>query len=68
LIVKTPKLSVCNKRNISEALGASSQQDIPKNMKITPPSQVVDLEEEEPQEKKSMEMVEGATKNEEFGT
>ena len=37
-------------------------------MKITPPSQVVDLEEEEPKEKTSMEMVEGATKNEEAGT
>jgi hypothetical protein len=67
LIVKAPKLSVYNKRNISEALGANSQQDIPKKMKITPPSQVVDLEEEEPKEKTSMEMVEGATKNEEDG-
>jgi hypothetical protein len=32
-------------------------------MKITPPYQVVDLEEEETKEKMSMEMVEGATKN-----
>ena len=37
-------------------------------MKIKPSSQVVDLEEEEPKEKMSMEMVEGATKNEEIGT
>jgi hypothetical protein len=36
-------------------------------MKIKPPSQVVDLEEEEPKEKMSMDMVEGATKNEEDG-
>jgi hypothetical protein len=37
-------------------------------MKIRPPSQVVDLEEEKPKEKTSMEVVEGATKNEEVGT
>jgi hypothetical protein len=37
-------------------------------MKITPPSQVADLEEEEPKEKMSMEMVEGATKIEEAST
>ena len=36
-------------------------------MKIKPPSQVVDLEEEEPKEKMSMDMVEGAIKNEEYG-
>jgi len=68
LIVKAPKLSVYNKRNSLEALGASSQQDIPKKMKITPPSQVVYLEEEEPKDKKSMEMMESETKNEEAGT
>jgi hypothetical protein len=68
LFVKAPKMSVYNKRSSSEALGTSSQQDIPKKMKITSPSQVVDLEEEEPKEKMSMEMVEGATKNEEAGT
>jgi hypothetical protein len=48
LIVKAPKLSVYNKRSSSEALGASSQQDILKKMKITSSSQIVDLEEEEP--------------------
>jgi hypothetical protein len=68
LIVKAPNMSVYNKRNNSEALGDNSQQYILKKMKITPPSQVVDLEEEEPKEKINMEMVEGATKNEEVGT
>jgi hypothetical protein len=65
LAVKAPKMSVYNKRRSSEALGASSQQDTPKKMKITTPTQIVDLEEEEPKGKMSMEMVEGATKNEE---
>jgi hypothetical protein len=68
LIVKASKLSVYNKRNSLEALGVDSHQDIPKKMKITPPSQVVDLEEEEPKEKTSMEMVERASKTEEAGT
>jgi hypothetical protein len=36
-------------------------------MKIMPSSQVVDLEEEEPKEKMSMDMVESATKNEKVG-
>jgi hypothetical protein len=61
-------MSVYNKRSSSEALGASSQQNILKKMKITPSSQVVDLEEEEPKEKMSMDMVESETKNEEAGT
>jgi hypothetical protein len=65
LIIKAPKVSVYNKRSSLEALGAISQQNILKKMKITPSSQVVDLEEEEPKEKMSMEMVESATKNEE---
>jgi hypothetical protein len=68
LIIKAPKMSVYNKRSSSEALGASSQQNILKKMKITPSSQIVDLEEEEPKEKMSMEMVESVTKNEEAGT
>ena len=63
LIVKSPKLSVYNKRSISEALGASNQQDILKKIKITSSSQIVDLEEEEPKEKTCMEMV-GVTKKE----
>jgi hypothetical protein len=58
LIIKAPKESVYHKRSSSEALGASSQGNILKKMKITPSSQVVDLEEEEPKEKMSMEMVE----------
>jgi hypothetical protein len=37
-------------------------------MKVTPSSQIIDLEEEEPKKKMSMEMVEGKTKNEEDGT
>ena len=68
LIVKSPKISVYNKRSTSEALGASSQQDTLKKIKITPPSQIVDLEEEDPKGKTSMKMVEGETKNEEAGT
>jgi hypothetical protein len=68
LVAKAPKMSVYNKRSSLEALGASSQQNILKKMKITPSSKVVDLEEEETKEKTSMEMVEGATKNEEAGT
>jgi hypothetical protein len=61
-------MSVYNKRSSSEALGASGQQDILKKMKITPSSQVVDLEKEEPKEKMSMEMVEVITKNKEAST
>ena len=61
-------MSVYNKRSSSEALGASSQQNILKKMKITPSSQIVDLEEEEPKLKMSMDMVESVTKNEEVGT
>jgi hypothetical protein len=61
-------MSVYNKRSSSEALGASSQQNILKKMKIAPSSQIVDLEEEEPKDKMSMEMVESVTKNEDVGT
>jgi hypothetical protein len=68
LLVKAPKMSVYNKRNSLESLGASSQQDTPKKMKITTPTQTVDLEEEEPKGKTCMEIVEGATKNKEAGT
>ena len=46
-------------------MDSSSQGNILKKMKITPSSQVVDLEEEEPKEKMNMEMVESRTKNEE---
>jgi hypothetical protein len=68
LIFKPPKMSVYNKRNSLEALGADSQQDTLNKMKITSFSQIVDLEEEEPKEKTYMEMIEGMTKNEEVGT
>jgi hypothetical protein len=61
-------MSVYNKRRSSEALGADSRKDTPKKMKIAPPSQVVDLEEEDPKGKTCMEMIESATKNEEVGT
>jgi hypothetical protein len=61
-------MSVYSKRRNSEALGTSGQQNVLKKMKITQSSQIVDLEEEEPKEKMSMEMVESATKNEEAGT
>ena len=44
-------MSVYNKRSSSESPGASTQQNILKKMKITPSSQVVDLEEEETKEK-----------------
>jgi hypothetical protein len=44
LIVKVPKVSVYNKRSSSEALGTSSQQTVPKKMKITQSPQIVDLE------------------------
>ena len=58
-------MSVYNKRSSTEALGTSSQKNILKKMKITPSSQVVDLEEEETKEKSSMDMVESETKNKE---
>jgi hypothetical protein len=57
-------MSVYNNKSNLEALGASSQQDTLKKIKITPPSQIVDLEEEDPKGKTSMKMVEGETKNE----
>ena len=61
-------MSVYNKRSSSEALAASSQQNTLKKMKITPSSQIVDLEEEEPKEKMSMEMVERRTESKEANT
>jgi polyhydroxyalkanoate synthesis regulator phasin len=67
LIVKVPKVSVYTKRSSSEALGTSSQQTAPKKMKITQSPQIVDLEEEEPKEQVSMDMVESGTNNEEVG-
>jgi hypothetical protein len=68
LIIKTPKMSVYNKRNSSEALGASSQQNILKKMQITSSSQVVEPEEEELKGKTCMDMVEATAKNEETNT
>jgi hypothetical protein len=61
-------MSIYNKRNSSEALGASSQQNILKRMKITSSYQVVDLEEEELKLKECMDMVEATAKNEETNT
>jgi hypothetical protein len=60
--------SFYKKRSSSEALGASSQQNILKKMKITPSSQIVDLEKREPKEKIRMEMMKSVVKNEEVGT
>jgi hypothetical protein len=61
-------MSVYNKRSSSEALGASSQQDTFKKMRVTSPSQVVDLEEEEQKGKTCMEMVDTTTNNDETNT
>jgi hypothetical protein len=60
-------MSVYNKRSIPKALGTSGQQNFPKKMKITQSPQIVNLEEKEPNEQMSMEMVESGTKNEEVG-
>jgi hypothetical protein len=57
-------MSVYSKRSSLEALGASDHQNFPKKMKITQSPQIVNLEEEEPKEKMTMEMVESRTKNE----
>jgi hypothetical protein len=67
LIGKTTKMSFYTKRRSSEALSTSDQQNVLKKMKITQASQIVDLEEEEPKDKMSMEMVESANKHEESG-
>jgi hypothetical protein len=67
LILQVPKVSVYTKRSSSEALGTSSQQTAPKKIKITQSPQIVDLEEEEPKEKVSMDMVESGTNKEEAG-
>jgi hypothetical protein len=66
LVLKVPKVSVYTKRSSSEALG-TSQQTAPKKIKITQSPQIVDLEEEEPKEKVSMDMVESGTIKEETG-
>jgi hypothetical protein len=66
LIIKAPKMSIFNKRSSSEALGASSQQDTLKKMRVTSPSPIIDLEEEEQKERTGMEMVETAVQNEEI--
>jgi hypothetical protein len=66
LIIKAPKMSIFNKRSSSEALGASSQQDTLKKMRVTSPSPIIDLEEEEQKEKTCMEMVDTKIQNEEI--
>jgi hypothetical protein len=58
MIFKVPKESVYTKRSSSKALGTSEQQGITKKIKITQSPQIVYLEEEEPKEKVSMDMVE----------
>ena len=58
-------MSVYNKRSSSEALGTIGQQNVLKKVKITQSPQIVNLEEEDPQEKMSMDMVESRNKNEE---
>jgi hypothetical protein len=66
LIIKAPKMSIFNKRSSSEALGASSQQDTLKKMRVTSPSPIIDLEEEEQKEKTCMEMVDTKIQNKEI--
>jgi hypothetical protein len=66
LIIKALKMSIFNKRSSSEALGASSQQDTLKKMRVTSPSPIIDLEEEEQKERTGMEIVETAIQNEEI--
>ena len=61
LIFKVPKVSVYNKRSISEAMGTNDQQIAPKKMKITQSPQIVDLEKEDPKEQVNMDMVESGT-------
>jgi hypothetical protein len=57
-------MSFYNKRSNSEALGTVGQKNVLKKVKITQSPQIVNLEEEDPKEKMSMDMVESITKNE----
>jgi hypothetical protein len=67
MVLKVPKVSFYSKRSSSEALGTSTQQTAPKKIKIIQFPEIVDLEEEEPKEKVSMDMVESGTSKEETG-
>jgi hypothetical protein len=67
LVFKVPKTSVYTKISSSEALGTSEHQSVPKKIKITQSPWIVDLEEEEPKGKVSMDMVESGTSKEETG-
>jgi HPt (histidine-containing phosphotransfer) domain-containing protein len=60
LIIKVPKISVYSERSSSEAMGISDQQTTPKKMKVTQPTQIVDLE-EEPKDQVNLDMVESGT-------
>jgi hypothetical protein len=66
LTFQVPKLTVYT-RSTSEALGTSSQQNAPKKINIKQSPQIVDMEEEEPKEKVSMDIVESGTNKEEDG-
>jgi hypothetical protein len=68
MIIKSRKMSVYSKRSSSEALGTSGQQNVLKKIKTTRSPQIVNLEEEEPNKKMNMEMVERKTKNKEAST
>jgi hypothetical protein len=61
MIIKVSKISVYNKRSSLEAMGISDQQTSPKKMKVTQPTQIVDLEEEEPRDQVNIFMVESGT-------
>jgi hypothetical protein len=61
-------MSVYIKRSSSEALGISGQKNVLKKIKITQSPQRVNLEEEEPNKKMNMDMVESGTKMEEVST
>jgi hypothetical protein len=63
-----PKTIFPHPRYRKAHIKGSGQQNVPKKMKITQSPQIVNLEEEEPKEKMSMEMVESRTKNEEANT
>ena len=61
---QVPKVTIYTKRSSLEALGTSSQHIAPKKIKIKQSPQIEDLEEEEPKEQVSMDMVESWTNKE----
>jgi hypothetical protein len=60
-MIKVPKTSVYNKRSISEAMDIDDQQTVKKKMKVTQPTQIVDLEDEESRDQENLNMVESGT-------